>query len=548
MSRSAEEFDFIVIGAGSAGCVLANRLSEDRANSVLLIEAGGKDSHPVLRLPLAAGLAYFHKPTNWGHRTTPQDALDGRAIDWPRGKVLGGSSSINGMMYMRGHRSDYDDWRQMGLQGWGYADVLPYFLRSEDHKDRAGPYHGKGGPLRVETAKAENPLYADFLASAEAAGHPRSADHNGAEQEGLGAYDFNIRDGHRESAATAFLKPARARPNLTVLSRTRANRLLLDGKRVTGVEIWSASGGRRTVRARRELVLSAGAINTPHLLELSGIGDPDVLKAAGIETRHALPEIGRNLQEHLGVYLTYRCKDPVSLYALFRPDRAALAGLQGLFLRKGPATSVPLEVGGFLKTRPDLDRPDIHITFVPGLNLETTQKGQGQHGYLINFYQLRPQSRGSIHVASDNPARHPVIDAGYLSDASDLQCFRDGYRLAAGIADAPPLADRNAGRISPEHALASDAEIDAWVRSAANTIFHPVGTARMGTDPGAVVGADLRVNGLSGLRVADASVMPRIIGGNTSAPTMMIAEKAADMMLGRDPLAAFDPQEEKTDA
>lgn len=548
MAGTEREFDFVVVGAGSAGCVLANRLSEDRGNKVLLIEAGGSDRHPILRLPLAAGLAYFHKPTNWGHKTTPQAALDGRVIDWPRGKVLGGSSSINGMMYMRGHRSDYDDWRQMGLTGWGYADVLPYFLRSEDHADRSGPYHGKGGPLRVQTARAENPLYADFLASAETAGHPSNDDHNGAEQEGLGPYDFNIRDGRRESSATAFLKPARARANLTIWSKTRADRLILDGKRVTGVETWGPSIGRQTVTARREVVLSAGAINTPHLLELSGIGDPGILAAAGIETRHALPEVGRNLQEHLGVYLTYRCKDPVTLYSLFRPDRAVLAGLQGLLFGTGPAASVPLEVGGFLKTRPDLDRPDIHITFVPGLNLETTQKGQGQHGYLINFYQLRPKSRGSIHVDPSDPARHPVIDAGYLSDASDLQCFRDGYRLAARIADTAPLADRNAGRISPDRGLESDDEIDAWVRSAANTIFHPVGTARMGNDPGAVVDPTLKVNGLEALRVADASVMPRIIGSNTSAPTMMIAEKAADMMLGRTPLAAFDPEEEKMDA
>ncbi|MEM1430546.1 MAG: choline dehydrogenase [Pseudomonadota bacterium] len=541
------EFDFIVVGAGSAGCVLANRLSEDPSVSVLLLEAGGEDRHPVLRLPLAAGLAYFHRPTNWGHVTTPQAGLGGRAIKWPRGKVLGGSSSINGMMYMRGNRADYDDWRQMGLTGWGYRDVLPYFLRSEDHADRKGPYHGKGGPLRVVTAKAENPLYADFLAAAEAAGHPRTQDHNGARQEGLGPYDFNIRDGRRESSATAFLKPARGRPNLTVWTRARANRLVMDERRVTGVDVWRPSGRLRAT-ARREVVLSAGSINTPHLLELSGIGDPDVLGAVGVEVRHALPEVGANLQEHLGVYLTYKCKDPITLYALFRPDRAAAAAVAGYLGGVGPAAAVPLEVGGFLKTRPDLDRPDIHITFVPGLNLETTQAGQGRHGYLINFYQLRPESRGTVHLTSASPQRAPRIDAGYLSAASDLECFRGGYRLARKIAETAPLAARNAGEISPAGPLKNDAEIDAWVREAANTIFHPVGTARMGADAGAVVDADLKVRGLEGLRVADASVMPRIIGGNTSAPAMMIAEKAADLMLGKAPLPAFDPEEEAADA
>jgi len=538
------EFDFIVVGAGSAGCVLANRLSEDSGSEVLLIEAGGGDAHPILRLPLTAGLAYFHRPTNWGYVTTPQDGLNGREIAWPRGKVLGGCSSINGMMYMRGNRRDYDDWRQMGLAGWGYRDVLPYFKRSEDHADRDSPYHGKAGPLRVVTAKAQNPLYDDFLKAAEAAGHPRVDDHNGPEQEGLGPYDFNIRDGRRESSATAFLRPVKGRPNLTIWKNTRVNRLMLKGRRVTGVIVWRPAG-RETVTARRDVVLTAGAINTPQILELSGIGDPEILKAAGIDVAHALPEVGKNLQEHLGVYLTYRCRDPITLYGLMRPDRALLAGIRGYVTGKGPASAVPLEVGGFLRTRPDLDRPDIHITFVPGLNLETTQSGQGQHGYLINFYQLRPASRGYVHVSSGRTSQAPMIDAGYLSDPSDLECFRGGYRLAQEIGTQSPLADRNAGMISPEKVLEIDAEIDAWVRSAANTIFHPVGTARMGSDEGSVVDGALRVRGLDGLRVADASVMPRIVGGNTAAPTMMIAEKSADMMLGRAPLPAFDPEEQR---
>jgi choline dehydrogenase len=532
MERHGEEFDYIVVGAGSAGCVLANRLSEDGRHRVLLVEAGGRDSNPFIHIPLTAGLVYYWKSINWNYEIEPQPNMDGRTIRWPRGKVLGGCSSINGMMYMRGNRADYDGWRQSGLDGWGYDEVLPYFIRSEGHADRRDEFHGTNGPFRVVTAKAQNPLYHAFLASAEAKGHPRNPDFNGAVQEGLGPYDFNIRDGRRESTATAFLRPAAGRANLDVWTRTHTRRVLVEGRRAIGIEI-DRVGARQNVYARREVILSAGALGSPQILELSGIGDPDRLRRAGIAPLHALPAVGENLQDHLGVYLTYRCNQPVTLYGFFRPDRAALAGLEGLFLRRGPATEVPLEVGGFLRTRPDLDIPDIHITFVPGLNLETTQKGQGQHGYLINFYQLRPQSRGSTHVRSADPAAAPAIDPNYLADPADRRCMRDGVRLASAIAETPPLSGYSAGEISPTRDVQGDDEIDAWVRASANTIFHPVGTCRMGADDASVVDARLKVRGIDGLRVADASVMPAIVGGNTSAPTIMIAEKAADLILGR---------------
>ncbi len=533
------EFDFIVVGAGSAGCVLANRLSEDGRRRVLLIEAGMQDRNPFIHVPLAAGLVYFWKSINWNYETVAQRHMCGRTVPWPRGKVLGGSSSINGMMYMRGNRADYDGWRQMGLSGWGYEDVLPYFKRSEDHADRRNMFHGTGGPLRVETAKAENPLYDAFLKSADAAGHPRTDDHNGLEQEGLNPYDFNIRDGRRESAATAFLRPAKRRANLEVWTKSQARRVILEGRKATGVEI-GRRGSRQTVRARREIVLCCGALGSPQLLELSGIGDPDVLKAAGVKPAHVSKAVGTNLHDHLGVYLTYKCLAPLTLYGLFRPDRLAMAGLNALLFRRGPATSVPLEVGGFLKTRPELEMPDIHITFVPGLNLETTRKGQGQHGYLINFYQLRPLSRGTSHIACSDPTAHPAIDPNYLADPADMRCMRDGVRLARNIGESTPLADCSAGEISPARDVRSDEEIDAWVRASANTIFHPVGTCRMGADGDSVVDAELRVRGIDGLRVADASVMPKIVGGNTSAPTIMVAERAADMLLGRDPLPKAD--------
>jgi choline dehydrogenase len=532
-----DEFDHVIVGAGSAGCVLANRLSEDGRQRVLLIEAGGGDRNPIFRLPILAGAAYWYRRTNWNYVTTAQPGLDGRQIRWPRGRLLGGSSSINGMMYMRGNAADYDGWAAEGCAGWSHAEVLPYFRRSEDNPDRAGdPHHGVGGPLRTVRARGENPLYAAFLAAGRAEGAPDNADFNGARQEGLGLYDFNIRDGRRESAATAFLRPALGRANLAVWTGTLATKVILEGRRAVGVEVLR-DGEVRTVRARGEVILAGGAINSPQLLQLSGIGPGAVLQRAGVPVVHDLPGVGQNLQDHLGVYLTYACNAPVTLYGLFRPDRALVALARALLAGTGPMAAVPLEAGGFLRTRADLAIPDIHITFVPGLSLETTQKGQGQHGYLINFYQLRPESRGEIAIESGDPARPPRIDPRYLEAEADRICLRDGVRLAARIGANPALARYQRAHLSPApEELATDGGIDAWVRQGANTIFHPVGTCRMGSDAGAVVDPSLRLRGIDRLRVIDASVMPRVIGGNTSAPTMMIAEKGADMILGRPPL------------
>ncbi|MEL6233736.1 MAG: choline dehydrogenase [Pseudomonadota bacterium] len=536
-----ESFDYIIVGAGSAGCVLANRMSADRGNRVLLVEAGGRDINPFIHVPMTAGLVYFWRSINWNLSIAPQTHMDKRSIPWPRGKVLGGSSAINGMMYMRGNRRDYDDWAQAGLPGWSYADLLPYFKRSEDNPERAGSaYHGRGGPFHVSRARADNPLYEAFLGAGQACGHRLNDDFNGAEQEGLGVYDFNIRNGRRESTATAFLRPARGRPNLTVWTKTLADRVILENGRATGLRA-IRRGTPVTVLARREVILSGGAVNSPGLLERSGIGDPAVLAAAGIEPVVAAPQVGRNLQDHLGVYLTYRCTKPITLYGLMRPDRAALAGIRALAFGKGPATGVPLEAGGFLRTRADLEIPDIHITFVPGLNLEVTQSGQGRHGYLINFYQLRPESRGEVHITNPAPRAQPVIDPNYLAEPADRRCLRDGVRLARRIGASEAFAPYNAGEISPTSEIDSDAAVDDWVRANANTIFHPVGTCRMGADAASVLDPELRVRGVAGLRVADASIMPRIIGGNTSAPTVMIAEKAADLILGRTPPAPEDP-------
>ena len=538
-------FDYIVVGAGSAGCVLANRLSAETGKTVALIEAGGEARNLIFKLPILAGGAYWHEPSSWGYVTTPQTHMNGREIKWPRGKVLGGCSTINGMMYMRGARHDYDRWAKAeGCPGWSYREVLPYFLRGEDAPARAGdPYHATGGELRVTRARAENPLYADFLSATVATGIPRNEDNNGASHEGVGRYDFNIQDGRRVSAATAFLEPVRRRSNLHVMTGARALKVEISEGRATGVLIRRA-GRESRLAAKAEVILSGGAINSPQLLMLSGIGAPEALKSHGIEPIVARPEVGANLHDHLGVYLTYGAKDPITLFGLFRPDRAAWAFFQAMFLRKGPMAAVPLEVGGMVKSRPGLDHPDLHMTFVPGLNLETTRKGQGRHGYLINVYQLRPKSRGAVSLKSSDPLAAPLIDPKYLADENDVICMRDATRLCQQVGDAPALAARRASYLSPgEGELASDETIDDWVRAGGNTIFHPVGTARMGSHGGAVVDPELRVRGVVGLRVVDASVMPSIIGGNTSAPVMMIAEKAADAILGRPNLDPFDPTE-----
>lgn len=525
----SNEFDYIIVGAGSAGCLLANRLSADLKTKVLLIEAGGKGRNPLIRIPMLAGLLYFMPSLNWGYKTVNQTGLGGRSLVWPRGKVLGGSTAINGMMYMRGSAADYNAWRQTGLTGWGYDDVLPYFRKFENNVSHADAnFHGHEGELWTEKAQGRNPIYGAWLDSALKAGFAENPDFNGLQQEGVGLYDFNIRNGQRVSAANAFLDPIKQRRNLEVQTRGQVARLAFEGKQCVGVVFLDGT----SVRASREVIVSAGAVNSPQLLELSGIGDAERLGSLGIETLVHSPEVGNNLQDHLGIYVQHASTQPVTLYGLMRPDRAIWAGLRALVTGKGPATSVPLEAGGFLRTRPEYDEPDVHITTVPGLSLSTTQLGQMQHGFLTNVYQLRPKSRGSVHIGSRNPAAKPIINPRYLTDPADVQCLRDGLKLARRIVNQQPLDAFRGAELSPGAHVTDedDLAIDAWVRETSNTIFHPVGTCRMGADERSVVDGSLRVRGVAGLRVVDASVMPSIVSGNTSAPTMMIAEKAAAMI------------------
>lgn len=525
-----ETADYVIVGAGSAGCLLANRLSADPRNRVVLLEAGGRDWNPLIRVPMVAGLLYFMRSLNWGYETAPSPGLNGRALVWPRGKVLGGSTAINGMMYMRGHARDYDQWRQSGLVGWGYEDVLPFFRRFECNVSHADRYHGAEGELWTEQAKGDHPLYRAWLACAQQAGFAPNPDFNGADQEGVGLYDFNIRNGRRVSAATAFLDPIRHRPNMRIVTGAQVRRLAFEGRRCCGVEL--ATG---VVRAQGEVILSAGAVNSPQLLMLSGIGDGDQLQALGLPVLAHRPEVGRNLQDHLGVYVQHACLEPNTLYGLMRPDRAIGAGLRAWLTGTGPAATVPLEAGGFLKTRPELDTPDVHVTFVPGLSLATTRPGQMQHGFLTNVYQLRPESRGTVRLCAPDPLAKPLIEPNYLSAPADLICLREGVRLVRLIAAQPALDRYRGAELAPGSTIVNDKQIEAWVRATANTIFHPVGTCRMGADDASVVDPSLRVRAVDGLRVADASVMPSIVGGNTSAPTMMIAEKCSALVLDAKP-------------
>lgn len=532
------EFDYVIVGAGSAGCVLANRLSADPSSRVLLIEAGGRDRNPLLRVPILTGHWLRGRRYNWRYETEPQPGLDGRRIAWPRGKVLGGSSAINGMVYTRGLRSDYDTWAQAGLSGWSYDDLLPCFRRSEDRDRGEDGFHGAGGPLAVSRPDSPNPLFDAFLEASEQAGFPRTDDFNGARQEGFGHYDFNIRAGRRNSSATAFLDPVRARPNLAIWTGRQASRVFVEEGRATGVELLRGDT-RETVTVRREIVLSGGVVNSPQLLMLSGIGPADELSRHGIEVARDLPGVGRNLQDHLLARVQYACRRPITLHDLRRPDRAVAAVLRALLFGTGPAASFPLHCGGFFRSRPELSEPDLQCHFLPVLSSSTVRinpfAARGtldRHGFMANVYPLRPLSRGAITLRSADPMDPPAIDPNYLSAEADRRCLTDGVRALRRIFAQSAFDDYRGEELSPGPETESNDEIGDWLRQTANTVFHPVGTCKMGTDGLAVVDAELRVHGVAGLRVADASVMPGITSSNTHAPTVMIAEKAAELMLG----------------
>jgi choline dehydrogenase len=533
------EYDYIVVGAGSAGCVLANRLSASGAHRVLLLEAGGSDRTPWIQVPIGYGRTFNDPRYNWMYQAEADPGLNSRRAFWPRGKVLGGSSSINAMIYVRGQPGDFDDWRDAGNPGWSYAEVLPWFRKLEDHAFGASEFHGVGGPVRVsDVAASVHPLCATFLAACSARGIARSEDFNGAHSEGAGLWQVTIKDGVRVSTSNAYLRPVMRRPNLTVCLRAQATRVLFSGTRASGVE-YLRGGTRETAQARREVLLAAGSINSPQLLELSGIGQAQRLQRFGIVVVLDSPAVGEGLQDHLAVSYFYRSRVPTlneQLAPFLGKVRAALRYALG---RRGPLAMSVNQAGAFVRSRPQLTRPNLHIYFNPA-SYSTTTVGVSRRllnpdpypGFLMSFNTCRPSSRGSIHIRSPDPLTSPAIVPNSLSTAADVQDIYDGARVLRALAAAAPLAAAVASEREPGEAVQSDEAVLADFRARAGSVFHACGTCAMGPDARrAVLDARLRVRGVAGLRVVDASAFPNVTSGNTNAPTIMLAERAADLIL-----------------
>jgi choline dehydrogenase len=531
MSTETSEFDYVIVGAGSAGCVLANRLTADGKNSVLLLEAGPEDKNLWIHVPLGYGKLFKEKTVNWMYQTEPEPELGGRQVFQPRGKVLGGSSSINGLLYVRGQHEDYDRWSQRGNSGWGYDDVLPYFKKAEDQQRGGDKYHGAGGPLTVSNLGHPDPLSAAFIDAAVETGLPFNSDFNGAAQEGAGFFQTTTKGGKRASTAVAYLRPARSRSNLQVETSALAQRILFDGRRARAVE-YRQGGTLRTASARKEILVCGGAYNSPQLLQLSGVGPAEFLKQYGIAVVLDAPGVGNDLQDHLQVRIVMRCPQRITLNDILNhPVRRIMAGARYAAFRKGPLTIAAGTSGAFFKTNPRLASPDVQIHFLP---FSTDKMGEKLHafsGFSASVCRLRPESRGSLRIKSADPAVPPAIRINYLATETDRTAFVEGMKILRKILAAPALKPFVTEEVEPGPKVTSDEDILNFCRQRGSTVYHPTSTCRMGNDSLAVVDQRLRVRGIEGLRMVDASIMPDLMSGNTNAPTIMIAEKASDMIL-----------------
>ena len=533
-----ETFDFVIVGAGSAGCAMASRLSEDGKNTVCVLEFGGSDRGPFIQMPSALSYPMNMNLYNWGFESDPEPGLGGRRLATPRGKVVGGSSSINGMVYVRGHAKDFDTWEEMGAKGWGFRHVLPYFKRQETSNGGEDGWRGTNGPLHVKRGPQNNPLYRAFIEAGREAGYPVTEDYNGRAQEGFGAMEMTVHKGIRWSAANAYLKPAMKRGNVKLITRAFAHRVILEGKRAVGVE-YDVGGQLRQVKARREVIIAASSINSPKLLQMSGIGAPEVLKAAGIDVAHALPGVGENLHDHLEIYFQVKSKEPVTLYSKLNWFSKGLIGAEWMFFKTGLGTTNHFESCGFIRSAVGVEYPDIQYHFLPAAMRYDGKAAFPGHGFQVHVGPMRAKSRGFVRVRSKDARQAPQILFNYLSHPNDLPEWRRAVRLTRELFQQPAMQRYAAEEIQPGPKVNSDAEIDAFIREHCESAYHPCGTCKMGDakDPTAVVDPECRVIGIEALRVADSSIMPQVTNGNLNGPTIMIGEKASDFILGKQPLA-----------